>query len=59
MVYPEPKELLPTLSAEEFSALEADILANGRYASIIVNQNLVIVDGHNRYCICQKRNLPF
>ena len=28
-VCPEPEELLPELSAEEFSALEADILANG------------------------------
>ena len=31
-VYPELEELLPALSAEEFSALEADILVNGCYA---------------------------
>lgn len=58
-VYPEMEELLPVLSAEEFSALEADILVNGCYAPITVNQDLVVVDGHNRYRICQEHDLPF
>lgn len=44
-VYPKLEELFPALSAEEFSALEADILANGCYAPITVNQGMVIVDG--------------
>lgn len=47
------------MSVEEFSALEADILANGCYAPITVNQDMVIVDGHNRYRICQEHDLPF
>ena len=51
-VYPELEELLPALSEEEFSALEVDILTNGCYAPITVNQDLVIVDG---YCYCYRR----
>lgn len=53
------EELLPLLSVEQFSALEGDILENGCYAPIIVNQEMVIVDGHNRFLICEKHGLPF
>ena len=58
-VYPELEQLLPALSAEELSALEADILKNGCYTPITVNEDMVIVDGHNRYRICQKHDIPF
>ena len=58
-VYPELEQFLPALSAEELSALETDILANGCYTPITVNEDMVIVDGHNRYRICQKHNIPF
>ena len=58
VVLPEMEQLLPPLSAEQFSALEGDILENGCYAPIIVNEDMVIVDGHNRFRICEKHGLP-
>ena len=36
VVLPEMEELLPPLSAEQFSALESDIPANGCYNPVIV-----------------------
>ena len=59
VVLPEMEQLLPPLSAEQFSSLERDILESGCYAPIIVNEELVIVDGHNRFRICEKHGLPF
>ena len=41
-------ELLPPLTEEQRQALEADILQNGCYSPIIVDEELHIVDGHNR-----------
>ena len=52
-------ELLPPLTDEQLSLLEEDILKNGCYAPIIVNEDFVIVDGHNRYSICEKHGLPY
>lgn len=52
-------ELLPPLTDEQLSLLEADILRNGCYAPVIVNEDMVIVDGHNRYAICEKHGLPY
>ena len=59
VVLPEMEQLFPPLSAEQFSALEGDILENGCYAPVIVNEDMVIVDGHNRFRICEKYGLPF
>ena len=59
VVLPEMEQLLPPLSAEQFSALEGDILENGCYTPIIVNEDMVIVDGHNRFRFCEKHGLPF
>lgn len=59
VVLPEMEQLLPPLSVEQFSSLERDILENGYYTSIVVNEELVIVDGHNRFRICEKYRLPF
>ncbi len=55
----EMEQLLPPLSGEQFSSLERDILGNGCYTPIIVNEGMVIVDGHNRFRICEKHGLPF
>lgn len=52
-------ELLPPLSDEQLSLLEADILKNGCYTPVIVNEELVIVDGHNRASICDKHGIPY
>ena len=58
-VLPELAELLPPLSGEQLAALEKDILQNGCYAPIIVNEDLVVVDGHNRQQICTRHDLPY
>ena len=59
VVLSEMEQLLPPLSGEQFSALKGDILENGCYAPIIVNKDMVIVDGHNRFRVCEKHGLPF
>ena len=59
VVLPEMEQLLPPLSTEQLSALERDILENGCYTPIIVSEDMVVVDGHNRFRICEKHNLPF
>ena len=59
VVLPELAELLPPLSGEQLAALEADLLKNGCYSPIIVNEDLVIVDGHNRLRLCEEHGLPY
>ena len=59
VVLPEMEQLLPPLCEEQFSALESDILENGCYTPVIVNEDMVIVDGHNRFRICEKHGLLF
>ena len=59
VVLPEVEQLLPPLSGEQFFALESDILENGCYTPIIVNEDMVIIDGHNRFHICEKHGLPY
>ena len=54
----EYKALIPPLSAEEFAQLEANILRDG-CTSPIVTWEETIIDGHNRYAICKKHDLPF
>ena len=59
VILPEMAELLPPLSAEQLDALEADLIKNGCYAPIIVNEDMVIIDGHNRQALCEKHGLPY
>jgi ParB-like chromosome segregation protein Spo0J len=56
-VLPELSQLLPPLDGEQLSVLEADILTNGCYSPVIVNEDLVIVDGHHRQKICQEHDI--
>ncbi len=58
-VLPEMAELLPPLTGEQLAALEADILANGCYSPVIVNEEMVIIDGHNRQRLCEQHGLPY
>ena len=52
------KDLIPPLTQEEREGLEQSIIAEGCRESIIVwNGN--IIDGHHRFEICSKHNLPF
>ena len=51
---PEFAEKIPPLTEEEFTQLEANILAEGALLSPMIVWNGVIVDGHNRYRILQE-----
>jgi hypothetical protein len=59
VILPEMAELLPPLSAEQLDALEADLIKNGCYSPVIVNEDMVIIDGHNRQALCEKHGLPY
>ena len=58
-VLAEMAELLPPLGGEQLAALEQDLLRNGCYSPIIVNEDLIIVDGHNRQSLCEKHGIPY
>ena len=59
VVLPEMAQLLPPLTGEQLAALERDLLANGCYSPIIVNEDMAIIDGHNRYELCAKHGIPY
>ena len=52
------KNLIPPLSAEEFSQLEKNILEEGIREDILTWRGFII-DGHNRYEIAQRYDLVF
>jgi ParB-like chromosome segregation protein Spo0J len=54
----EYKALIPPLAADELTQLDANILQDG-CRDPIVTWNETIIDGHNRYAICQKHGLSF
>jgi hypothetical protein len=51
----ELRAYIPALTPAEYAALEASILAEGCRDALVV----VLIDGYNRYAICQKHGLPF
>ena len=55
---PEFKKLIEPLMCAEYEGLEKNIIANGCLDSVKIWFN-VIIDGHNRYEICQKHGIPF
>ena len=57
-VDPEFRDLIPPLNEEELKLLEESLVADGCESPLIV-WNGVIVDGHNRYAICRKHEIPF
>ena len=52
------KRLIPPLSAEELNRLEQNIIRDGCREPICVWNNRIL-DGHNRYEICTRRQIPF
>ena len=54
------QRLIPPLTDDEFCQLEKNIISEGVREPIVVwaGEN-IIVDGHNRYRICQRLNIPF
>ena len=59
VVLTELSELLPPLTDEQLASLENDLLTNGCYSPIIVNEDLAIVDGHNRRRLCEQHGIPY
>ena len=55
---PEFKALITPLRKEEYRQLELNISVDGCRESILVWQG-VIVDGHNRYAICNRLHIPY
>lgn len=56
------KSLIPPLTPEEYKQLEENILEDGIRDSLIVwhyKGDWILIDGHNRYEIAKKHNLPY
>jgi N6-adenosine-specific RNA methylase IME4 len=52
------QSLIPKLTTDEYNLLEESILADGCRDALVV-WNGIIIDGHNRYEICSKHDLPY
>jgi len=57
-IHPDLQKHIWPLRHEEFNQLEENILAEGIRDKIIIWQGY-IVDGHNRFIIAQKHNIPY
>lgn len=54
------KNLIPPLSPDEYARLEQSIIEEGcRDPLVVWKWNAIILDGHNRYEICTKHDIPF
>ena len=59
-VNPEYKAMVPRPSAEDYRALETDIILKGKATEpIVINKDDVILDGHTRYDICRSNGCFF
>ncbi|MFC5740879.1 plasmid replication/partition related protein [Dyella tabacisoli] len=58
VVNEELKAYIDPLTADEHEALERSILTEGCRDALVLWDN-ILVDGHNRYGICRKHDLPF
>ena len=56
---PEFKSMIPPLSEDELQLLEQNILAEGKCRDAIKVWRGYIIDGHNRYQICQNHNISY
>ncbi|MGY3039179.1 ParB-like chromosome segregation protein Spo0J [Rhodanobacter sp. TND4EL1] len=54
----ELKAYIEPMTPEEYEALERSILAEGCRDALVLWGN-ILIDGHHRYTICQKHDLPF
>ncbi|MBC3880895.1 hypothetical protein H8K35_01745 [Undibacterium sp. LX40W] len=58
IINPELRDYIDPLTTQEFLALERSLLKEGcRDALVLWGETLI--DGHNRYTICQKHSIPF
>ena len=53
------RDALPRLTETEFKQLEENILADGEIREPLILWHNTIIDGHNRYEIAKKHNIPF
>lgn len=54
------QQLIPPLAEDELKQLESNLINEGwRNNERIITWNGTIVDGHNRYNICKKKNIKF
>ena len=58
VVNEELKAYIDPLTPDEYESLERSLLAEGCRDALVLWGD-VLVDGHNRYSICQKHGLPF
>lgn len=58
IVLPELKAYIDPLTPDEYESLERSILDEGCRDALVLWGN-ILVDGHNRYGICQKHGIPF
>ena len=57
---PEFKSLIPPLGASEREQLESNLLAEGcRDPLVVWKGHNILLDGHNRYALCQKHGIDF
>jgi len=62
VILQELKEIIPSLQTVEYEQLEANILAEGCREALILwehGEQYILIDGHNRYEICQKHGIDF
>jgi hypothetical protein len=57
-IVPEFKALIPPLAPDEYAQLEENLLAEGCRDPLVLWHD-VLIDGHNRYEICQKHGIAF
>ena len=55
---PEFKGLIPPLSSDEYALLEANIIERGCRDALVL-WGSILIDGHNRFEICQKHRISF
>jgi len=54
----ELKTLLPPLSEKEYDGLETNLIQDGCLSDLVAWGD-ILIDGHNRYEICRKHQIPF
>ena len=54
IINPVYDKLVPTLSKVDYDNLKNSIEKNGQWIPILINENNEVLDGHNRYDICQE-----
>lgn len=52
------RKLIPPLTPEEFAGLKQSIMSEGCRDPLVLWGN-ILIDGHNRYDICTRKNIPF